>query len=238
MRVGGVAEICPGSSFGALGADLLQHPLSTDAIEGIFEVDLQDPFVAAVDAVVVQEGIGRVNDGLCSSLDPNSKLKRTEVGGRICRRFLGDAFGRPTAECFANCNGAMPTRLLESSEEVAAREEGSDGGRRFPRSQSVDDARHGGKKCVAAIRSDGLAEVGSAGCRGASGRKGVEGEKRSVYLRGSEGVRCSGRSRKRRRSRRCRMKAGHVLMDLRGIKVKTPGNESLGGLAVLALLRQ
>ena len=55
VGMGVVAEICPGDRLWAVSADFFQHPLSTDPIKGVSEVDLKDPLVVAGDAVVVED---------------------------------------------------------------------------------------------------------------------------------------------------------------------------------------
>ena len=95
VRVRGVTKVRPCRGFWTVGAGFLEHPRATNPIEGVLEVYLQDPLDVVVDAFVVEEGFGRMDDGLCPSLYPHAKLKRREVGRRLCRRFLGDAFRRP-----------------------------------------------------------------------------------------------------------------------------------------------
>ena len=139
-----VAVFGPGGGFGTMLSDFPQHCFTTDAIEGIGEVDLQSPLVLVGDVGVVVESIGGVDDGLRSPSHSNSELEGREIGGRFRRGFFGHTFGRPTADCFANSNWTMAARFLEGSEEVAPAEIGGDDGGRLASSQKIDGAGHRG----------------------------------------------------------------------------------------------
>ena len=61
MRWIGVAYFRPRGRFGAVEADSRKHGFAANAIESIFEVHQEDPFVFGGDGIVVEEGVGGVN---------------------------------------------------------------------------------------------------------------------------------------------------------------------------------
>ena len=160
VGVGVVAEIRPSGCLWAVSADFLQHLLSTDPIEGVLEINLEDPLVVVGDAVVVEDGIGRVYDGLRATPHANSYLKGGEIGDCVSCGLSGHAFGRPTPNSFSYGNRSMSAGFLDSGKQVATTKKRGDEGGGFAGGKKVDDPCHRGEKGVAAVGSNGSPEMG------------------------------------------------------------------------------
>ena len=107
MRGVGVAGSGPSGGFRTVLLDCLEHCSAIDAIEGIFKVQKEDPLVLHVDAVVVEDGVGCMNDGLGAALDANPDLMRREVVVCVGGGLSGDTLGRPPPNSIADGDWTM-----------------------------------------------------------------------------------------------------------------------------------
>ena len=159
----------------AMQPNLREHCLPADPIEGVFKVKEKKPLVLHGNEVVVEDGVGCMDNSLGATLDADTNLKGSKVCLGVSSSLFGHAFGRPSTKRFANSDWAMAAGFFESGKEITPTEIRRNGFRDFSCGERVDDACHGLKKHVSVVRGHAFPKVCCSGCGRASRGEGVKG---------------------------------------------------------------
>jgi hypothetical protein len=93
-------------------ANLFEHHLPADGVEGVGKVQLKQ------DTVIITMGQGPISDGVDRAFGPagdgHTRLVREEVRSRLLSQFPAEALRSEPSQSLARCDGAVSTlRLLK-----------------------------------------------------------------------------------------------------------------------------